>query len=56
MRIYVTLIVAFVFLMATSSCTRHTTCSAYGTSIKKIEKNQSEVHASNTVIEQSNNI
>jgi len=45
MKIYAFFIGFIVLGMASTSCVRHTTCSAYGTSIQKIEKNQDEVHA-----------
>ena len=55
MKNYLAFIAALVFcVVATSSCTRHTTCSAYGTSIKTMEVDQDEVHASVIEIETEN--
>lgn len=43
MKVFLSLI-AVGMLCASSSCTRHTTCSAYGTAAKKVEKNQTELY------------
>lgn len=48
MKVFKTLFAVAAIALCFASCSRHTTCSAYGASIYQLEDNQDEVHVQAT--------